>query len=1307
MEADSTPPPPQAEEPDANKRKKTLVIVLVLVLILAAIGIGIVAVLSSQPPAPKLGTLLVIPNEVTLDIGGAKLFHARPLSTEGRVLQASQVAVTWSLAPAAVGTIDNATGLDTTFHAVQEGTAVLTATGVAGGVTKTATANITVNPPPFWADRYTVVAPPSAVEADPFDVTVTVYDQVGAVFTGYRGTVHLTTTDTDPRVVVPADYAFDAADAGVHAFAGGFRLYTAGTQTITATDVGNATITGNDQLQVSANQPPNATFTYVRTQLRVDVNGSASDDSDGTITAYAWEWGDGATGAGVTATHTYAAQGLYQLNLTVTDDKGATGLFQQLVPLLGPTAAFTYTRTGHRIDVDATTSSDPDGTIVTYAWNWGDATTGTGVTATHTYAGDGDYTVALTVTDDIGLTGLRSQVARFHQPGASFSLSAVNLTVSVDASLSSDLDGTIVTYAWDWGDTTTGTGVTAVHTYATKGTYTIMLTVTDDIGLPGTLNQTLTVRHYPTAFFTVQVVGLTANVDASGSTDPDGVIVTYAWDWGDTTTGAGMVTSHAYALAGTYLLVLTVTDDDGLTDTFQRPVTVGLGPIAPSISFTLTIDGLNFLLLADATASFDPDGVIVSYQWDWGDTTTGTGVTATHAYAAPGAYTVSLLITDNDALTNTSNQPVSWFPPTARFTLTRNGWSVTGDGTASSDPDGVIASYTWDWGDGNVTTGAVSTHPYGAGGTFTITLNVTDMDGFWHRTSQTVTFNPPTARFSHVRDLFSVTVDASASTDPDGTIVSYAWDWGDTTTGTGVTSGHTYTVENAYTITLTVTDNDLLTDTAAAVVSVGGTTYDYNYYDFFAVEFGEYWDYRTSFYGDLPIGVDCFNATSIADGVCAGTTRSQYPYTMWYPAPGNIRPGNPNANPILYTMYRFNVTGRNSPAYTIDTPVIVPRFGPAIPGGSVQLDWSLDYVDYARANGLGMDTPWNSIPGDNCGAILPGMDGFITEATLTMTMDYATSRKLFGVAGDPATWWAANVNPGCLNYGQLETAYEDWLVAQGGPQGTPGTYDIWNSFEWYYGPFFTDIEWSVTPGPGGTNTTTIIVHHGTWGYEVLLARWFYYGRTTYADALTLGTPPQGWWGMELAWFDGLRMQATISNDFDFYLSSAMGYHFANVGLPGPDGNLGTNDDYSAWNWMPVLTDYIPSSPQHPYSEMDAYYGPDLTYLHDGPGSRKYALQWTYEGITPHVWQLRAGETLTFLFPTTPVTFYDPVASPRLSDPATLVGFTGVMTYDRTRPVGFGSWDGATGMWRVWGPTAFPSPALPLYTDPMPGVWLRS
>ncbi|OGS50659.1 MAG: hypothetical protein A3K65_09005 [Euryarchaeota archaeon RBG_16_68_12] len=1285
-------------------------IVIAVVIVIAAVAVALIVVLMGRPPAPvpALGSITVIPNQFAMNIGENRTFVARAMSTDNRVLQANEVTVTWSIAPSGVGTLSQTTGLDTRFDGVAAGQATITATGTAGGVTKSAQANVTVLPPPFWADHYTITGPSSVVEGDPFSLTVTVIDNASSVYNRYRGTIHFTASDTDSRVVLPADYAFTAADAGTHSFTSSARLFMAGQQTINGVDAANLSLTGSVSIRVIANQLPIADFTFTKSVLTISADGSTSVDPDGTISSYSWQWGDGATGAGVTAGHTYAALGVYQVNLTVTDNRGATGLNQKLASFLVPMADFSVVRSGYRIDVDGSLSSDSDGTIASYAWTWGDASTGSGVTASHTYAGDGDYPIGLTVTDNDGLTGSVSRLYRFHSPTASYLLAADNLTANVDASGSSDTDGTIVSYSWEWGDgTPNGTGVIATHTYGTKGTFTINLTVTDNDGLTGQQARTLTVRHRPIAAFNVAIVGLTANVDGSASSDPDGTIVSWAWEWGDSTMGVGVMASHAYAVAGTYAINLTVTDDDGLTDVVRRTVAVGMGPQAPNISFTLTIDGRNFRLLADASASFDPDGTIVSYAWDWGDTTTGTGVTATHSYAAPQLYTVALTITDNDALTNVSSQPVSWFPPTARFTVSRAGMTVDVDGTSSSDPDGAIVTYTWDWGDSTITGGATSSHTYAAAGTYTITLNVTDADGFWNVATRGVAMRPPTATFSAARDLYTVSVDATASSDPDGTIVSYAWDWGDTGSGSGVTAAHTYAARGAYVITLTITDNDTLTATASRTVTVNATTLDYHYYDFFRVPYGEWWDKRTGVYGDLPIGTDCFNATSIADGECAGTTYSTYPYTDWFPAPGNTNPGNPNTNPLLYSTYRFNVTGKNAPAYTIDTPVIVPRSTVVLPGGSVQLEWYFQYIDKARATVLETQTPWNTIPADNCGSIWPAQDGFIGEATLKMTMDYNTSRKIFGVSGDPTAWWSTRVNPGCTNQGQAETDYEDWLVLQGGGSkvGTyPGTYDIFNAYQWYYGSFFTDIVWQVVPGPGGGNTTVVTVHHGAWGFEVLMARWFYYGRTTYLDHFTLGTPPAGWWGMELPWFEDFRLNATISTAFDFRLSSAMMYHFVDQGRPGPDGLLGTNDDYSAWAWQPTLADYVYSGPKHPYSEIDAYTG--LTYLHDSPGSTKYGIQWQYD-VRPVVWNLRAGETLTFHFPLTPVVFYDPVRSLRVSDPARLVAYTGTLAYDSTRPAGLGRWDPASGTWEVWGPTAIASPARPLYTDMAPTIWLRS
>ncbi|HRW17511.1 MAG TPA: PKD domain-containing protein, partial [Dermatophilaceae bacterium] len=167
-----------------------------------------------------------------------------------------------------------------------------------------------------------------------------------------------------------------------------------------------------------------------------------------------------------------------------------------LMPNQAPSASFSATTSPLTVAVDGSASSDPDGTIASYTWDFGDGTTGTGSAATHTYAAAGTYTVTLTVTDNRNATASTTRsvtIAANLAPLASFTTTTSPLTVAVDGSASTDPDGTIASYTWDFGDGTTGTGTTATHTYASAGTFTVTLTVTDDLSATASSTQSVTI----------------------------------------------------------------------------------------------------------------------------------------------------------------------------------------------------------------------------------------------------------------------------------------------------------------------------------------------------------------------------------------------------------------------------------------------------------------------------------------------------------------------------------------------------------------------------------------------------------------------------------------------------------------------------------------------------------------------------------------------------------------------------------------------------------------------------------------------
>ena len=165
------------------------------------------------------------------------------------------------------------------------------------------------------------------------------------------------------------------------------------------------------------NIDPVAGFTSACNNLGCDFTDTSSD-SDGTVTAWSWDFGDGNSSTTQNPTHSFGAEGDYTVNLTVTDNDGGTNQSSTLVSvvqLIDPVAGFSHTCTG--LDCNFTdTSTDSDGTLTGWSWDFGDGNSSTLQNPAHSYAGTGNYTVNLTVTDDDGLTDVTSIAVPVSEP---------------------------------------------------------------------------------------------------------------------------------------------------------------------------------------------------------------------------------------------------------------------------------------------------------------------------------------------------------------------------------------------------------------------------------------------------------------------------------------------------------------------------------------------------------------------------------------------------------------------------------------------------------------------------------------------------------------------------------------------------------------------------------------------------------------------------------------------------------------------------------------------------------------------------
>jgi PKD repeat protein len=263
----------------------------------------------------------------------------------------------------------------------------------------------------------------------------------------------------------------------------------------------------------------------------------------------------------------------------------------------------------------------------------------------------------------------------------------------------------------------------------------------------------------------------------------------------------------------------------------------------------------------DAHYSHDDDGSLIETRWDLGDPAdTGSKLDSaiTHEFKTPGTYIVKLTVTDNEGAMNSQQLAiiVTNPPPVASATVNdaapHPGDEVQFDATGSTDAFGEVTGYLWDFGDSETASTAKATHAYKNGGTYVVTLTVTDDGGLTSQSTLTMNVKPGTSNCtpggggtcggSDVRPLAVITIpygytscsggtagvpltfDGTASRAVTGKIELYQWDFGDGGTASGAVVQHTYSTPWRYTVKLTVTDSGGAVGSAQGVCSIGGSS---------------------------------------------------------------------------------------------------------------------------------------------------------------------------------------------------------------------------------------------------------------------------------------------------------------------------------------------------------------------------------------------------------------------------------------------------------------------------------------------------
>ena len=486
-------------------------------------------------------------------------------------------------------------------------------------------------------------------------------------------------------------------------------------------------------------------------------------------------------------------------------------------------------------DVSTIPNNFNNTTITNWFWDFGDGNTSNTQNPSHTYNAPGNYNVLLAVTTANGCRDtITLQVAVFDNPMALFTSTTVcQGTATQFTDQSTTTVGVINQWAWDFDNNGTTDNATQnpAYVFPNAGTFLVKLIVTNSFGCMGDTLMSVTVHPNPTAIFTAPTVcqgTSTIFTDQSTIIGAGNSITTWSWTYGDGTPNGNIQnTTHTYALAGTYLVTLTVTTNNGCNSTIQQNVIINPNPIA---DFTFNVPCLGQSTIFTDISTVSNGNNINTWSWNFGDGNNSNIQNTQHTYINPGNYNVTLTVTTNNGCTSTITYPIV-VNPTANAVFI---YTTVCQGTVTQFTDqstvgngNTITGWAWDFNADGITDDMNQnpTYVFPTPGSFIVMLTVTTNNGCQGQIVNQVTVNPnPVAAFTQTNVCLGTVMQfTDASTITNGnTITSWSWDFENNGSIDDNSQNPTYNYGSVgtYTVVLTVISNNGCVGTIIQQVTV-------------------------------------------------------------------------------------------------------------------------------------------------------------------------------------------------------------------------------------------------------------------------------------------------------------------------------------------------------------------------------------------------------------------------------------------------------------------------------------------------------